>query len=182
MVVRAQAGRVVAAADPAAAVEALQVIEDEGSRTLTEMRQLVAALREGDDADLTPGRGLGDLERLARRDGSSPTVDVQVSGGLDDLGPTVGAAIYRIAQESVTNALRHARRATRVSVRVAGEGDSVRVSIEDDGEAPVGRGQAGFGIVGMTERASLLGGTLVAGPASGRGWVVTATLPRTPAR
>ena len=133
---------------------ALQVIEAEGSRTLTEMRQLVAALRDGDDPELAPGRGLGDLERLARRDGGPPTVDVQVSAGLDDLGPTVGAAIYRIAQESVTNALRHARRATRVSVRVAGEGSSVRLSIEDDGEAV----------------------------AAGRGWMVTALLPRSTAR
>jgi len=183
MVVRAQAGRVVAATDPAAALAALQVIEAEGSRTLTEMRQLVAALRDGDDPELAPGRGLGDLERLARRDGGPPTVDVQVSAGLDDLGPTVGAAIYRIAQESVTNALRHARRATRVSVRVAGEGSSVRLSIEDDGEAvAAGRGQPGFGIVGMTERAGLLGGTLAAGPAPGRGWMVTALLPRSTAR
>lgn len=179
MVVRAQAGRVVAATNPAAAVEALQVIEAEGSRTLTEMRQLVSALREHDDPHLLPGRGLGDLAGLVRLDGGPPLVDVQVSGDLADLGPTVGAAVFRIAQESVTNALRHSRRATRVLVRVAREGDAVRLSVEDDGEPTLARNQVGFGIVGMTERASLLGGSLVAGPGPGRGWVVTALLPWT---
>jgi signal transduction histidine kinase len=89
----------------------------------------------------------------------------------------VGAAIYRIAQESITNALRHARHATRIAVRVSGEDDCVRLVVRDDGEATAGA-PAGYGLAGMTERATLLGGTLEAGPGSGRGWTVTAVLPR----
>ena len=120
MVVRAQAGRVVAPSDPEAAVDALKVIEEEGSRTLAEMRTMVGALRDRDDADLTPQNGVADIERLARNVDDEPRVHVGLTGDLDELGPTVGAATYRIAQESVTNALRHARNATRVDVQVVG--------------------------------------------------------------
>ena len=180
MVVRAQAGRVVATADPAAAIDALKVIEEEGSRTLAEMRTMVGALRDRDDADLTPQNGVADIERLARNVDDEPLVHVGLTGDLDELGPTVGAATYRIAQESVTNALRHARNATRVDVQVVGDPDAVRLTVRDDGD-PVHASSvdAGYGLVGMTERAALLGGTLEAGPGPDHGWVVHALLPRT---
>jgi signal transduction histidine kinase len=92
----------------------------------------------------------------------------------------VGAAIYRIAQESITNAIKHARHATRVDVRVTGDGDRVRLTVRDDGDAgPSGADpSAGYGLAGMTERAALLGGTLEAGPSADSGWTVTAVLPR----
>ena len=94
-------------------------------------------------------------------------------------GPGVEAAIYRIAQESITNAVRHARRATRVDVSVTGEDDRVRLTVRDDGDAsPTGRSWAGYGLVGMAERATLRGGTLEAGPGPDGGWTVTALLPR----
>jgi signal transduction histidine kinase len=174
--VRAQAGRTLAASRPAAAVEALEVIEDAASRTLTELRAIVGALRDGDEADLTPQRGVADIARLAgTTDG--PRVDVELSGDLDGLRPMVGAAIYRIAQESITNAVRHARDATLIAVRVSGEHDCVRLVVRDDGGATAGA-SPGYGLAGMTERAALLGGTLEAGPSSGRGWTVTAVLPR----
>jgi signal transduction histidine kinase len=174
--VRAQAGRTLAASRPGAAVEALEVIEDAASRTLTELRAIVGALRDGDEADLTPQRGVADIARLAgTTDG--PRVDVELSGDLDGLRPMVGAAIYRIAQESITNAVRHARHATLIEVRVSGEDDCVRLVVRDDGEATAGA-PTGYGLAGMTERAALLGGTLEAGPSSGRGWTVTAVLPR----
>jgi len=180
MVVRAQAGRVVATADPAAAIDALRVIEEEGSRTLAEMRTMVGALRDRDDADLTPQNGVADIERLARNVDDEPLVHVGLTGDLDELGPTVGAATYRIAQESVTNALRHARNATRVDVQVVGDPDAIRLTVRDDGD-PVHASSvdAGYGLVGMTERAALLGGTLDAGPGPDHGWVVHALLPRT---
>jgi len=175
--IRAQAGRALAASRPDAAVEALEVIEDAASRTLTELREIVGALRDGDEADLAPQRGVADIARLAgTTDG--PRVDVELSGDLDGLRPMVGAAIYRIAQESITNAVRHARSATRIAVRVSGEDDCVRLVVRDDGEAIAGA-PPGYGLAGMTERAALLGGTLEAGPGSGRGWTVTAVLPRT---
>ena len=178
--IRAQAGRVVAATRPDAALDALGVIEEEASRTLAEMRGMVGVLREGgEEPDLAPQRGVADIERLARGVGDRPRVGVDLSGDLEDLGPSVGAAIYRIAQESITNAVRHARRATRVDVSVAGEEDCVRLTVRDDGDAsPTGRSGAGYGLVGMAERAMLFGGTLEAGPSPDGGWTVTAVLPR----
>ncbi|WP_328326983.1 sensor histidine kinase [Kribbella sp. NBC_00382] len=176
IVIRAQAGRVVAATDPKAAVDALSIIESEASRTLAEMRVMVAGLRQDEAAAMAPQPGVADLEQLAH--GSRLHVDVELSGDLDDLGPSVGAALYRIAQESITNAVRHARAATRVDVRVAGERDSVRLTIQDDGEAG-SAGPVGYGLVGMTERAALLGGSFEAGPGDDRGWTVKAVLPRT---
>ena len=93
--------------------------------------------------------------------------------------PGVGTAIYRLAQESITNARRHARHATQVTVAVTGDADQVRLTIDDDGSAAGGRAPAGYGLVGMRERACMLGGTFHAGPAAERGWRVEAVLPRT---
>jgi signal transduction histidine kinase len=178
--IRAQAGRVVASTDPAAAVEALAVIEQEASRTLAEMRTMVSALRQGEEPDLTPQRGVAQVEDLATSPSERPRVDVELSGDLDGLPPSVDAAIFRLAQESITNAVRHARHATRVQVAVRGEPDCVRMTVHDDGDpGPFDpRTATGFGLVGMAERAKLLGGTLEAGPTRNRGWTVTAVLPR----
>jgi signal transduction histidine kinase len=178
--IRAQAGRVVAASRPDAALDALGVIEEEASRALAEMRGMVGVLRDGGERpDLAPQRGVADIDRLARSVGDRPRVEVDLSGDLEDLAPSVGAAIYRIAQESITNAVRHARRATRVDVSVAGEDDCVRLTVRDDGDAGLtGRSGTGYGLVGMAERAILLGGTLEAGPNPDGGWTVTAVLPR----
>jgi signal transduction histidine kinase len=179
--IRAQAGLATAASQPDAAAEALRVIEDEASRTLAEMRTIVRALRRDHLADLAPSPGVTDLEKLAGRTHAGPSVSVEVCGDLDDLPPAVGAAIYRLAQESVTNARRHARRATRIEVRVAADDTSVRLRVSDDGDTSHARpaGSPGYGLIGMIERADLLGGTCVAGPNPGRGWTVTAVLPRT---
>ncbi|MDQ3492309.1 MAG: histidine kinase [Chloroflexota bacterium] len=181
--IRAQAGRVVEASEPGAAVDALTVIEAEASRTLAEMRMIVAALRVGNavsgERDLGPQRGVADIDRLARTVGDSPRVEVELSGDFSQLQPSIGAAIYRLAQESITNAVRHASSATRISVSVIGEDDCVRLTVADDGDAgQTGRGQPGYGLVGMTERAILLGGTLEAGPTRDSGWIVNAVLPR----
>lgn len=177
--IQAQAGRAVAATHPERVVDTLASIEDAATRTLTELRAIVGVLRAADAVELAPQPGVDDVEQLATDSSASPQVTVTRSGDLDDLGPAVGAAIYRLAQESVTNARRHARHATQVTVAIAGEPDRVRVTVDDDGTAGVGgRSPAGYGLVGMEERASLLGGTFSAGPAAGRGWRVEATLPR----
>ena len=188
--IQAQAGRAVASTSPAAALEALKVIELEASRTLAEMRTMVGILRQTDEPTLAPQPGVADIMLLAQRAGGSPVIDVAPSGDLGDLTPSVDAAMYRLAQESITNAVRHARRATRISVAVAGDRECVRLTVTDDGEpsttssfpassTSTGSGSSmGYGIVGMTERAALLGGTLHAGPNRGRGWTVTAVLPR----
>ena len=87
--------------------------------------------------------------------------------------------MYRLAEESITNALQHARDATRISVSVTGEADYVRLTVRDDGTAATaGRSGPGYGLMGMNERAALLGGTFEAGPGPGDGWTVSATLPR----
>lgn len=180
IVIRAQAGRVVTAADPAAAVQALEAIEEEGARTLDAMRAMVGALRDRDaGAELSPRAGVADLQRLARTPGSGPRVDLRLDGALDDLPPAVDAAVYRIVQESLTNAMRHAAGATEVVVRVVADGDSVRVTVRDDG-ASTSRGshRFGYGLAGLHERASMLGGVLDAGPGAGHGWLVEASLPR----
>lgn len=177
--VRAQAGRVVATTDPQAAVESLQIIEEEASRVLTEMRLMVGSLRDGEEADLAPQRGVADIPRLAHGAGDSPPVTVKLTGNLDDLGPTVGAAVYRLAQESITNALRHAKHATHIDVRVDADQKYVWLTVTDDGDAhPAGPSWSGYGLVGMRERVALLGGTLDAGPSPHKGWVVKAVLPR----
>jgi signal transduction histidine kinase len=178
--IRAQAGRVVATSDPDAALAALDVIEEEASRTLEEMRLMVGALREGEQPDLAPQRGVADIESLARNAGATARVDVELSGDLLDLRPSVGAALYRLAQESITNVVRHARHPTHVSIWVVGDEQSVRLTVSDDGDASgfTGGSSTGYGIAGMTERAKLLGGTLEAGPSRDRGWTVNAVLPR----
>lgn len=178
MVIRAQAGRVVAGTDLSAAVEALEGVEEEGARTLEEMRAMVAALRDGGaGAELAPRAGIADLERLVRAPGGRLRVDLGLDGELDTLPPAVDAAVYRIVQESVTNAMRHAVDATEVVVQVTGEPQRVRVTVWDDG-ARAGRGREGYGLAGLRERAALLGGELRAGPGGERGWRVEAELPR----
>jgi len=181
--IQAQAGRTVAAGRPDAAVRALEVIEEAASRTLDEMRTVVGVLRDGDEPDRAPQRGVADIERLARDATHGPRVDVELSGEFDALTPSVGAAMYRLAQEAVTNATQHARHATRIDVQVAGEDDCLRLTVRDDGDAGSADGsRPGYGLVGMAERAALLGGTFEAGPGPGRGWTVSAVVPRAGSR
>ncbi|WP_327581222.1 sensor histidine kinase [Nonomuraea sp. NBC_00507] len=181
MAIRAQAGLATSATHPGAATEALRVIEAEASRTLAEMRAMVRVLRRHEPAELAPGKHIADLAQLAGQARVGPSVDVEIRGDLDGLPPSVGAAIYRIAQESVTNARRHARHATRIEVSVAADDTSVRLRVSDDGDNSSTRtiSSAGYGLIGMIERAGLLGGSCEAGPNPGRGWTVTAVLPRT---
>lgn len=176
IVIQAQAGRF---GDVDAARRALVAIEGEASLALTELRGLVGLLRDG-AAPLAPTAAgdLSALSALARRLPDGRVVDVD---GVDDvdgpLHPVVAAAIFRIAQEAVTNALRHARGATRIAVSVRRAGERVTLTVVDDG-APAAAG-AGFGLVGMRERAALVGGTCTAGPVA-KGWRVEAQLPRAP--
>jgi signal transduction histidine kinase len=177
--IQAQAGRAIAASHPERAIEALAIIEDAATRTLTELRAIVGVLRATQDTEFAPQPGVAEVEQLATDGQTRPCVEVTLFGEFDDLSPAVGAAIYRLAQESITNARRHARHATQVTVALTGDADQVRLTIDDDGSAAGGRAAAGYGLVGMRERAALLGGTFQAGPAAERGWRVEAVLPRT---
>ncbi len=126
--------------------------------------------------------GVGDLERLGQASG--PRVEVWRGPGVDALPGAVDQALFRIAQEAVTNARRHAAGAQVVRVDVQrrsdASGDAVHLEVGDDG-GPVGpAGVGGQGLVGMAERAALLGGRLEAGPRAGGGWTVRAVLPVAP--
>lgn len=193
ILIRAQAGLATAPSNRAAATDALAVIEAEASRTLAEMRTIVGVLRA--DADAGSGRRrateaaraplpmVTDLAALIDdAPVRGPAVRLRLRGDLDGLAPAVSTAIYRMAQESITNARRHARYATRIDVDVTADDTAVHLSVRDDGArqggSPDGLGVTGFGIVGMIERADLLGGTCAAGPGRHGGWVVSATLPR----
>ena len=139
--VQAQAGRTLAGQRPEAALEALAVIEGEASRTLAEMRAMVRVLRDGAPAEYAPQPGVADLASLARRD-PVPVVDVEVPDDLDELPLQVDAAVYRLAQEALTNALRHARNASRVEIRVVEGAGRLRLRVTDDGQIdPVAAGE-----------------------------------------
>lgn len=178
--VQAQAGRAVGEKNPAAALEALAVIESEASRTLAEMRNIVGTLRDARSAvpaDFAPQAGIADIVHFAET-GSGLDVSVDIRN-VDHVGPTIGAALYRVTQEAITNARRHAVDATSVKILVDGDDHVVRLEIVDDGvhHRTSAGATDGFGLIGMTERAELLGGTLHAGPDHQHGWRVDAVIP-----
>ena len=170
--ITAQAGLAVADSRPVAATDALRRIDEEATRTLAETRTVLRMLRT---EDAPPERPLDDLAGLAAPAGPGPAVEVIVADGLG-LSPTVAAAVRRIAQEAVANARRHAVDAGSVRVDLRRERDHVVLTVTDDGR-PTTAGEPGFGIVGMRERAALLGGRLHVGPTPTGGWRVTAVLP-----
>ena len=177
--IRAQAGLAVAPTDPTAAVDALRIIDAEASRTLAEMRTIVRGLRRDEQAEMAPLPRIADVPRLAVDTPGGPPVHVELQGGDPaDVPAPVATAAYRVVQESITNARRHARRASRIDVVVRTADDAVTVEVTDDGDTGSARREGGFGIVGMIERAERLGGTCTAGPREGKGWVVRAVLPR----
>ena len=175
--IRAQAGIAMAVRDPDAATDALGVIEAEAAKTLSELRSMVRVLRQHESAELAPSPGLSDIDQLAGTRPGGVKVSVRVAGDDGSIPPPVAAAVFRLAQESVTNALRHARQVTRVDVVIGVDEGGVRVNVTNDGDVAASP-NPGFGIIGMMERAALLGGTCQSAPAPGGGWAVTAALPR----
>lgn len=181
IVVQAQAGQAVAVARPAAAVETLMVIERAARQTLREMRSLVGVLREEGIGPLAPLSGIEDIAALAetQKNPGAIAVEIDIDVNPNNFAPLVQTALYRIAQESITNAQRHAKNASHVSVRLFSDGEGVKIEVTDDGDpiAKLNDAARGFGLVGMQERATMLGGKLRAGPGPSRGWAVCATLP-----
>jgi signal transduction histidine kinase len=177
--VQAQAGRHLATTRPQAALECLEIIEEAASRTLIEMRTIVSALRSG-DADMAPQPGIDELIALAHSASTTVPISVRTSGDVHLVGVNTQAALFRIAQESITNAVRHGRNATKIEVVVNATPTHVELTVSDDGEPHVFDADlgGGFGLIGMAERAKLLSGTFHAGRSPGRGWATTTTLPR----
>ncbi|MBK8213320.1 MAG: sensor histidine kinase [Myxococcales bacterium] len=176
---QAQGGILVAEARPADAVKVLHVVEDVASKALDELRTMVRALRADAAPALAPQHTLADLAGLADGATDELQVTVEVLAEASDVPRPVQAAVYRIAYEGVTNARRHAVGAAHVDVIVRAADRSLTVAVVDDGEgrASRGRGGLGLGLVGVAERAEMLGGRLDAGPLPGRGFRVEATFP-----
>jgi len=175
--VQAQAGQAMALSDPERALGVLAVIEEAASRTLIEMRSMVGTLRDGAEAELAPQQGLADLHRLAEEVPGDLKITVVIGDSTGSIAEASQSAMYRIARESITNAVRHARNATEVTVAVNGSAETVTLSVVDDGAAVSSKG-SGYGLLGMAERAEMLGGSFNAGPAGNHGWKVAVTLPR----
>lgn len=175
--IQAQAGLAASKRSPEAATQALQTVEEQAAQTLAEMRTMVGTLRGG-PAELAPQAGIRDIESLNGQP-TGPSISVRLAGDLESLRPSVDAALYRLAQESITNATRHARNATEVVVDIDADDEQIVMTVSDDGDRiSAADVSAGYGLLGMAERAKLLGGSLTAGPAPTRGWTVNATIPR----
>ena len=181
MAIRAQAGIAASAADPAAAVQALEIIETEASRALTEMRTLVRGLRTDEAGERAPLATIADIARLGPPGTPGPPIDVSIRGDVASVAGPVSTTVYRLVQDAVTNARRHALSATRIDVVVDIGPDVVLLRVHDDG-APIGDHRHGYGLIGMSERASLMGGVYDAGPDPAGGWTVAASLPAPGAR
>jgi signal transduction histidine kinase len=157
--------------------EAARTIRELSTRTLEELRNLVGVLRSGDPQDGQPG--LDELDDLVRNfRGDAVRVALDVKAELSRLPRPVSHAVYRTVQEALTNVRKHAAGA-RASVRVLAEQDTLVVEVRN------GRAEArkpclpsgGHGLIGLEERAGLLGGTFSAGPTSEGGFQVSATYP-----
>ena len=178
--VQAGTGRLVGTNHPGEAIKALTAVEETARSAMNEMRQILTVLRADGDtgASVTPTPGLDDLADLvAQVAEAGVAVDVRVEGEPRPVPTGVGLAAYRIAQEALTNVIKHAGPA-RASVVVRYTDHDVTVEVSDDGHAtasPAGAG--GHGLVGMRERAAVHGGELIAGPAPNGGFRVSARLP-----
>jgi signal transduction histidine kinase len=169
--------------DPAAAEKALTVIADTSSQALAQTRSVIGLLRSGDDAQPSVP-GLVALEPLVQgvRDAGLP-VDLTIEGAVRDVPAAVDLAAYRIVQEALTNAVRHAP-GRPVAVRLTRDEEALSIDVADSGgpavapEPVAGPGAGpGFGLVGLRERANAVGGSFAAGPTPSGGFRVTARLP-----
>jgi signal transduction histidine kinase len=181
--VRSGVARMVIDSDPEQARDALAIIETTTRRSLHEMRLLVGVLRNPGEhhAELSPVPGLADLDRLiADTAAAGVAAEAEIDGAVRPLPAAADLTVYRIVQEALTNAVRHAG-PTRARVRISHQPGEVRVEVTDDGPSRPGprvteRAGSGHGLIGMRERVALFGGELEAGPHDG-GFRVRARLP-----
>jgi len=165
--------------DLADAAHALAEAERLGRESLAEVRQAVGMLhRDGDTSPAAPLPGADGVPTLVERFRSAGAdVTLAIDGDTGQLPATTGLAVYRIVQEALTNAARHAP-GSPTAVRLAVDADAVRLAVDSAAEPGTG---TGVGVLSMRERAESLGGSCQAGP-GGRGWLVQATLPLDAAR
>ncbi|WP_327294485.1 sensor histidine kinase [Streptomyces sp. NBC_01197] len=179
IVVQAQGAQAIAGRRPELVPPALQRIEQAGSEALTSMRHMVGMLRDADgEVTLTPLAGIGEVRSLVEEfsavGGARARLDLD--GTFDDLPVEVTTTAHRVVMEALTNVRKHAHGCTEVRVRVGRSGDRLTVRVSDDGR-PRHVSQGGFGLKGLDERVGLIGGSVQAGPVTGGGWGVEATLP-----
>ncbi|HWQ23104.1 MAG TPA: histidine kinase [Gaiellaceae bacterium] len=178
IVLQARGGRRLLATDPAEARQALDAIERTASQALAEMRRLLGLLRESDEQlALAPQPTLARLDDLVGqvREAGLP-VEVAIEGTPLELPPGIDLSAYRIVQEALTNALKHAGPASaRVTVRY-GEGE-LELEVSDDGAGSGNGGGGGQGLAGIRERVAVFGGDVEAGSRPEGGYAVRARLP-----
>jgi signal transduction histidine kinase len=181
MVAQAGAARRIVTSRPQTAVTALASIEGVGRDALDGLRRLVTLLRtDRGRAERSPPPSIDRLPwALAQVQRAGVPVELTLRGRPRDLSATVELNAYRIVQEALTNVLKHAVPARASVVLEYGE-DNLRVEVRDDGRRSAARPSAGYGLVSMQQRATMLGGEVFAGP-TGRGFVVSARLPLTEA-
>ena len=160
--------------------EALEGVEQTGRTALAEMRRLLGAMRrDGDEAELAPQPGLGSLDRLLEQVGAAGLpVRLHVDGQARPLPEALDLSAYRIVQEGLTNALKHAD-ATQADVTLRYGSDELQIEISDDGRgARAGdTNGTGHGLVGIRERVKIYGGEMTADTASAGGFVLSTRLP-----
>ncbi|KAE8763710.1 sensor histidine kinase [Georgenia thermotolerans] len=182
VIAQADGGRYAARTDPVAAERALTTIAEMGRDALADIRRILGVLRDGDaqaGTALLPQPVDADLDALV---GQIRTSGVAVSlvrmGEARPLPPGAGLTIYRVCQEALTNALKHAGPGARITVLLQWLPGALTLQVDDDGRGAAapsdGKGQ---GLVGMRERAALFGGTVQAGPRPGGGYRVRVQLP-----
>jgi signal transduction histidine kinase len=157
---------------------ALINVEEAGRTALGEMRRLLGAMRsDGEDAELMPQPGLARLDALIDDVGRAGLpARLHVDGEPFPLPHAIDLSAYRIVQEGLTNALKHAR-ASHADVTVRYAPDELRIDVRDDGRGSSGGDGAGFGLVGIGERVKIYGGEMTAGPAPGGGFLLSTRLP-----
>ena len=168
-------------ADPDQARDSLAHIQQASQAALEELRLAVGLLRQPGDSEPTePAGGLGRLDELIGSFAATGlTVTCDVTGEARPLPEAVDLTAYRVIQESLTNAAKHAAGAS-ASVRLAFRPGVLALAVEDDGPGASGTGDAGHGLIGMRERAAAVGGWVSAGPRGGGGFQVLAELPLPP--
>lgn len=181
MVIQASAARRVADKNPAAAVEAAELISRAGREALSELRYVFGPVRKQDGDALGASPGLANIERLASRaHRAGLPVEVRVEGKPLQLSPGADLVAYRVVQEALTNTLKHAH-GSRATVTIRYERGDVVVEVLDDGAGAAANGSpadsGGHGLVGMRERIALYGGKLEAGTRPYGGFAVRARLP-----
>lgn len=172
--VQAQAASFVASQDPKAAATAIASIEETANTAIDEMRRMVGILRSDDDIARTVAST--SLLSLVTND-SGPAINVRKESDLQAFPSPVRAAVYRVAQEAITNARRHSDGCTFIDVDLCSDPKQVRMEIVNDGTPTTRNSGGGFGLVGMVERVEALGGDIRSEARPGDGWVVQLDIP-----